>query len=166
MKKRHLARRASPAKINISVNLTVGGASDIRSTLDFLQRLLDLSADFPAALDVRNRSPDACVVEGFISKKCQRASGGRESARSLFVAYSEWARGAKAPSLSPKALGRALALLEVAKLATRNKSGKAIGRYRIVFSNASVKGVVRPRPKWEKWRNNFSLLDAAQDPRT
>ncbi len=55
--------------------------------------------------------------------------------------------------------------LEVAKLATRNKSGKAIGRYRIVFTNTSVRGEVRPRPKWEKWRNNFELLRTAHDPR-
>src|ERR1700680_551837 len=41
--------------------------------------------------------------------------------------------------------------LEVAKHANRNKSGKAIGRYRIVFTNTTVKGVVRPRPKWEAW---------------
>jgi hypothetical protein len=53
--------------------------------------------------------------------------------------------------------------LEVAKLATRNKSGKAIGRYRIVFTNTSVKGEVRPRPKWEKWRNKFELY--ADSPR-
>jgi hypothetical protein len=56
--------------------------------------------------------------------------------------------------------------LEVAKLATRNKSGKAIGRYRIVFTNTNVKGEVRPRLKWEVWRNKFELIEFAHDPRT
>jgi hypothetical protein len=55
--------------------------------------------------------------------------------------------------------------LEVSKLANRAKSGKAIGCYRIVFTNTNVKGEVRPRPKWEKWRNNFQLLECAKDPR-
>ena len=55
--------------------------------------------------------------------------------------------------------------IEVAKAANQVKSGKAIGRYRIVFTNTSVKGEVRPRPKWEKWRNNFELLESARDPR-
>jgi hypothetical protein len=55
--------------------------------------------------------------------------------------------------------------LDVAKLANRGKSGKAIGRYRIVFTNTNVKGEVRPRPKWEKWRQQFALLDLAEDPR-
>jgi hypothetical protein len=54
--------------------------------------------------------------------------------------------------------------LEVAKLANRNKSGKAIGRYRIVFTNTTVKGVVRPRPKWEAWRDKFELLEQARQP--
>ena len=51
--------------------------------------------------------------------------------------------------------------LEVAKLANRTKSGKAIGRYRIVFTNTTVKGLVRPRPKWEAWRDKFELLEHA-----
>jgi hypothetical protein len=51
--------------------------------------------------------------------------------------------------------------LEVAKLANRNKSGKAIGRYRIVFTSTTVKGVVRPRLKWEAWRDRFDLLEKA-----
>ena len=49
--------------------------------------------------------------------------------------------------------------LEVAKHANRVKSGKAIGRYRIVFTNTNVKGEARPRPKWESWRDKFELLD-------
>jgi hypothetical protein len=56
--------------------------------------------------------------------------------------------------------------LEVAKLAARGKSGKAIGRYRLVFTNTNVKGEVRPRPKWEKWRHKFELLELAEDPRS
>jgi hypothetical protein len=33
-------------------------------------------------------------------------------------------------------------------------------RYRIVFN---VKGEVRPRPKWEKWKNKFEPLAFAED---
>jgi hypothetical protein len=55
--------------------------------------------------------------------------------------------------------------LEIAKQANQGKSGKAIGRYRIVFTNTNVKGEVRARPKWEKWRNQFDLLNLAEDPR-
>jgi hypothetical protein len=55
--------------------------------------------------------------------------------------------------------------LEVAKLANQGKSGKAIGRYRIVFTNTNVKGEVRARPKWEKWKNKFDLVQLAKDPR-
>jgi len=54
--------------------------------------------------------------------------------------------------------------LDVVKLATRNKSGKAKGRYRIVFTNTTVKGEVRPRPKWEAWRNKFELVEQAHNP--
>jgi hypothetical protein len=54
--------------------------------------------------------------------------------------------------------------LEVARLANRGKSGKAIGRYRIVFTNTSVKGAVRPRPKWDFWMDKFDLLEQAQQP--
>ena len=55
--------------------------------------------------------------------------------------------------------------LEVAKLANRGKSGKAIGRYRIVFTNTNVRGEVRARPKWEAWRNGFDKIEQAEDPR-
>lgn len=55
--------------------------------------------------------------------------------------------------------------LELANHANRVKSGKAIGRYRIVFTNTNVKGEVHPRPKWEPWRNKFELLNLARDPR-
>ena len=54
--------------------------------------------------------------------------------------------------------------LDVVKLATRNKTGKAAGKYRIVFTNTSAKGEVRPRPKWVKYHNAFDLLEAAQNP--
>jgi hypothetical protein len=55
--------------------------------------------------------------------------------------------------------------MEVAKHANRVKSGKAVGRYRIVFTNTNVRGEVRPRPKWETWRNKFESLNFAVDPR-
>jgi hypothetical protein len=55
--------------------------------------------------------------------------------------------------------------LEVAKHANRAKSGKAIGRYRIVFTNTNVKGEVRPRPKWEVYRDKFELPDSATNPK-
>ncbi len=55
--------------------------------------------------------------------------------------------------------------LEVAKLANLGKSGQAIGRYKIVFTNTNVRGEVRSRPKWDPWKNNFQLLEFAQDPR-
>jgi hypothetical protein len=54
--------------------------------------------------------------------------------------------------------------LEVAKHANRTKSGKAIGRYRIVFTNTTVKGEVRPRPRWQAWLDNFELLQQADQP--
>jgi hypothetical protein len=40
-----------------------------------------------------------------------------------------------------------------------------LSRYRIVFTSTNVKGEVRPRPKWEKWKNKFELLEFAEDPR-
>lgn len=49
--------------------------------------------------------------------------------------------------------------LEVVRRANKSKSGKASGRYRIVFTSTTVKGVVRPRPKWDMWRDNFALID-------
>jgi hypothetical protein len=54
--------------------------------------------------------------------------------------------------------------LDVVKLATRNKTGKAAGRYLIVFTNTNAKGEVRPRPKWAKYKNTFDLLEKAQNP--
>lgn len=53
--------------------------------------------------------------------------------------------------------------LDLAKRGTRNKSGKNAGKYRIVFTNTTVKGEVRPRPKWTEYQNRFDLLDEAQN---
>jgi hypothetical protein len=56
--------------------------------------------------------------------------------------------------------------LDVVKLATRNKTGKAAGRYRMVFTNTTARGEVRPRPKWAEYQNKFDLLERAQNPST
>ncbi len=49
--------------------------------------------------------------------------------------------------------------LELVKEANRVKSGKGVGRYMIVFTNHSRKtGKVVPRPKFERYRDNFHLL--------
>ncbi|MDD2604595.1 MAG: hypothetical protein PHF66_07270 [Desulfobacteraceae bacterium] len=49
--------------------------------------------------------------------------------------------------------------LELIKEANRNKTGQNAGKYRIVFTNLSSKnGQVVPRPRFEKYRNNFDLL--------
>jgi hypothetical protein len=53
--------------------------------------------------------------------------------------------------------------LDVAKHANRNKSGKAVGRYRIVFTNVNTKGEAKPRPKWKRYENNFKLIESALD---
>jgi hypothetical protein len=53
--------------------------------------------------------------------------------------------------------------LDVIRLANRNKSGKAAGRYRIVFTNTNSKGKARPRPKWKKYEDNFALLSHGSD---
>lgn len=49
--------------------------------------------------------------------------------------------------------------LKLIKEANRNKTGQNVGKYRIVFTNLSSKtGLVVPRPRFEKYRNNFELL--------
>ena len=48
--------------------------------------------------------------------------------------------------------------LELIREATRNKSGKNEGKYRIMFCNTSSLGKVRPRPRFKKYENNFALL--------
>lgn len=50
--------------------------------------------------------------------------------------------------------------LDLVARANRNKAGKNAGVYRIVFTNTLKSGEVRPRPKWESYRNNFDLLRA------
>lgn len=48
---------------------------------------------------------------------------------------------------------------ELVKEANQNKSGKNAGKYRIVFTNLSRKtGLVSPRPRFEKYMNNFNIL--------
>ncbi len=65
----------------------------------------------------------------------------------LFIFYSEAADGYW---IMPS--------LDLVRMANRVKSGKAEGRYRIVFTNTTVKGEVRPRPKWDNYFNNFDLI--------
>ncbi len=48
---------------------------------------------------------------------------------------------------------------ELIQEANQNKNGKHRGKYRIVFTNASRKtGLVKPRPRFEKYENRFDLL--------
>jgi hypothetical protein len=48
---------------------------------------------------------------------------------------------------------------ELVKEANQNKSGKNAGKYRIVFTNLSRNtGLVSPRPRFEKYMNNFNIL--------
>lgn len=49
--------------------------------------------------------------------------------------------------------------LDLVKEANRNKTGANKGKYRIVFTNHSQKtGEVRPRPRFDRYRNNFEML--------
>lgn len=49
--------------------------------------------------------------------------------------------------------------LELIEEANQNKTGKNLGKYRIVFTNLSRKtGLVTPRPRFEKYQDNFNLL--------
>lgn len=49
--------------------------------------------------------------------------------------------------------------LDLVKEANRNKTGTNKGRYRIVFTNHSQKtGEVRPRPRFDRYRDNYDLL--------
>jgi len=48
--------------------------------------------------------------------------------------------------------------LDLVREATRNKSGKNAGKYRIMFCNVSRSGEVRPRPRFKRYENNFALL--------
>ena len=47
---------------------------------------------------------------------------------------------------------------DLAKMANRVKSGENKGKYHIVFTNTLKSGEVRPRPKWNIYKNNFGLL--------
>jgi hypothetical protein len=49
--------------------------------------------------------------------------------------------------------------LELVEEASRVKSGKGEGRYRIVFTNLSRKtGAITPRPRFRKYEEKFNLL--------
>jgi len=49
--------------------------------------------------------------------------------------------------------------LDLVKEANQNKTGKNAGKYRIMFTNVSRKtGQVTPRPRFEKYQDNFNLL--------
>jgi hypothetical protein len=48
--------------------------------------------------------------------------------------------------------------LELVKEANQNKDGINKGKYRIIFVN-EVKDGVRPRPRFDKYKNAFSLLE-------
>lgn len=50
--------------------------------------------------------------------------------------------------------------LELVREANKGKTGQNAGRYRIVFTNLSQKtDSVSPRPRFDKYRNNFDLLN-------
>lgn len=120
MKQRDVDRRRSPkAELSISINFAIG--SDVLSARDLVDRVLSAAT---AAAEIGERSPlhvHGChAVEAFVSERCERDSGSRETAGDLFAAYCQWAPGASAPSLTSKALGRALAALGF----RRGKSGR------------------------------------------
>ena len=48
--------------------------------------------------------------------------------------------------------------LNLVREANCAKSGKNCGKYRIMFCAVSASGEVRPRPRFEKYRNNFDIL--------
>lgn len=48
--------------------------------------------------------------------------------------------------------------LDIVDKANVGKSGKAEGKYRLVFTNTRTDGTVTPRPKWEEYENAFDLL--------
>lgn len=48
---------------------------------------------------------------------------------------------------------------ELVRLASRNRTGRNAGRYTINFCNVRADGTVAPRPKFDQYRNNFSLLE-------
>jgi hypothetical protein len=44
---------------------------------------------------------------------------------------------------------------ELVRLARRNKTGRNEGRYTINFCNVRADGTVAPRPKFDRYKNNF-----------
>lgn len=54
--------------------------------------------------------------------------------------------------------------LELIREANCAKSGKNCGKYRVMFCNVSRSGEVRPRPRFEKYRNNFEILSQPTAP--
>lgn len=48
--------------------------------------------------------------------------------------------------------------LDVVQYANVGKSGKNVGKHRIVFVNQHISGEFVPRPKWDQYRNSFDLL--------
>jgi hypothetical protein len=48
--------------------------------------------------------------------------------------------------------------LDLVREANRAKSGKNCGKYRIAFCLTARSGEVRPRPRFEKYRDNFDSL--------
>ncbi len=50
---------------------------------------------------------------------------------------------------------------DVTRLGTSRKSGKNQGKFSLNFVNTLASGKVKPRPKFEPFRNNFDLLKAA-----
>jgi len=61
-------------------------------------------------------------VKAFVSERCDRSARGRETARDLLAAYTEWARVSGAPPLTQRVFGRAMSGLGFA----RRKSGRII----------------------------------------
>ena len=52
--------------------------------------------------------------------------------------------------------------LDVVGLASRNKSGKNVGKYSLVFCNQNAAGKWIPRPKWKQYENAFHLIGKAR----
>ncbi|OGO52136.1 MAG: hypothetical protein A2148_12565 [Chloroflexi bacterium RBG_16_68_14] len=90
------------------------------------------------------------------SKDCQPRNAGTFSAMEVrrprknfyFIFYSEQAD-----------TYWVLPSLQLVREATRNKTGRNAGKYRIQFCNVSRSGEVRPRPRFTKYQNRFDLLE-------
>ncbi len=53
--------------------------------------------------------------------------------------------------------------LDIVEKANKTKTGKHIGIMSLNFTNTLVSGEVRPRPKWDFYKNNFDQLWIALD---